>query len=460
MSLHTIGSDTHYILPASHDSIPEAFRSCKSAKPIPCSLQTVNVVSLSGNQTQGGSSIIQIPCGASAGIMMNSYVRFSVQFTGGTSIAAAGFSFKGAAQAATMCIQSVQTYVNSVQVDNLQNAWNIYDTLLTHSTSNDWLQHDGTLMLGTGVNYGIGTATSSPIYTFAIPLIGLLGSQQSLPLYLLNGTLQIQINWQPNVTAVYQSGAVPLLNGTTASIVADPLFTGMTISNVQCVYDKVTPEGAFVDKVRHDMMSGAKYVFSYTNYASTSVAVVSASQVNLNYGLNVSSLRGVVMSQYNSANLNAVFASYTGAGNNQFAGSISNGLTQFQVALDGRLISSLALNTVTDPVLAFAELQKSFGRIFDASITDPVVNVSTTASLTAGASSGGSYVSQFFAIGASAQRVNEGLSFEGSPASILNVMFNPSTTGSSAFINSTAYFLLIADFQLLIDSTGSVEIVR
>jgi hypothetical protein len=33
MSLHTVGSNAKYILPASYDSVPQAFMSNKSAKP-------------------------------------------------------------------------------------------------------------------------------------------------------------------------------------------------------------------------------------------------------------------------------------------------------------------------------------------------------------------------------------------------------------------------------------------
>ena len=442
MSLHTVGSDTHYILPSSKESIPEAFRSCKAAKPIPCSLQTVNVPSLSGTQSLGGSSVVQIPCGASAGVMMNPYLRYTVQFTSAAAVANSSFFFKGAAQCATACIQSILTSVNSVQIDNQQNAWALYDTLLTHSTSNDWLAHDGTMMVGAGVQYyqPAAGATASGLYTFAVPLLGMLGSQQAFPLYLVNGTLQIQLNWQGLIGAMYQAGA------------NDPAWTGVTISNVQLVYDKIMPEQGFVDMVRHDMMGGSKYSFSYTNYSTISLPTTNAGQYNLNYGLNLSSLRGVVAVQYATASLTSSAA----------APSISNGLSQFQISLDGRLISSLALNSITDPVLVFAELQKSFGRIYDASITDPIVNsaTATAAANTGGNVSGGTFVSQYFAAGASAQRVNEGLAFQGSPVSIMNAQLIVGAAGTTSYVSSTIYFIVIADLQLLIDATGSVEIIR
>jgi len=448
MSLHTVGSDTHYILPASFDSIPEAFRSCKAAKPIPCSIQTVNVPSLSGTQAAAGSSVIQIPCGASAGIMMNPYLRFTVQFTG-TGTNAYTWSFKGAAQAATACINRISTYANSVQIDNQQNACALYDTLLTHSTSNDWLSHDATLMLGAGVVFNGPTDAAnvnSPLLTFCVPLLGLLGSQQAMPLYLINGTLQVQIDWQTSVGLMYWDTSAP---GST-----DPAWTSAAFSNVQLVYDKVMPEEAFVQKVRHDMMAGAKYVYSYTNFASVTLPLAGAGTANLNYGINVSSLRGVVSAQYVTANLSTV--------SNQ-SGSLSNNINQYQVSLDGRLISSLALDSTLAPALFFAELQKSFGRIFDASITDPIV--ATSASVVSANISanyfGGPYLTTQFAAGASAQRINEGLAFQGSPCSIANIQVNlAGTTGGVATVASTLYFIFIADFQLLVDSTGSVEIVR
>ena len=449
MSLHTVGNAyTSYVLPASFDSIPESWKSNKSAKPIASSMQTVNVPALSATQTLGGSSILQIPCGASAGIMMNPYLRYSVQFTSAAGVANSSFFFKGATQSATACINRLSTYVNSVQVDNIQNAWATYDCMICNSTSNDYLQHDATLMLGSGVQYYqvAAGATSSQTYTFAAPLLGLLGSQQSFPLYLVNGTLQLQIDWASNVYQAYTAGA------------NDPVWTGMTITNVQLIYDRVMPEEAFIHKVRSDMMQGAKYVYGYTNLSSVTLPTTfgaGGGSLNLNYGLNVSSLQGILAVQYLTANL----------GTSGAAPSFANNMNGFQVSLDGRLISSLALDSTANPVLYFAEAQKVLGRLFDASITSPSVN--TAAATQAGANanaSGGNFLTNYFVAGASAQRINEGLAFQGSPCSILNVQVNLGASAGAptaiASANSTIFFVMISAFQLLIDATGSVEIVR
>lgn len=435
MSLNQVGRQLNYVLPASYDSVPTAFRSDKSSKPIPCVLQTVNVPSMSGNQSAGGSSILQIPCGASAGLMLNPYIRFKVQFTGGAN--SAQWKFKGSAHCATSCINRYSTFVNSVQVDNIQNAWDVYDTLLGHSTSANWLERDGKLMLGADVSFTNAAAPGSAAQTFCMPLIGLLGSQSALPLYLINGTLQVQIDWQAAVAAMYEDVGSP------AAAAAG--YTGVTFSDVQLVYDKILPETAFVDKVRADMMAGQKYVLSYTNYQSTSQALgAGAVSPSFNYGLNVSSLNGLIVTHRDSTALTAVTAG--------IANSTNNAMSSLQLSLDGRLISTLALDSVNAPAVCFAESQKALGRIFDASLSDPitVANGSANTNLS-------TYNTAWFFAGVSCNRVAEGLAFQGSPASVVSIQAVYGGSGAAAM---TAYYLFISSFQCLIDATGSIELIR
>ncbi len=437
MSLNQVGRSLNYVLPASYDSVPTAFRSDKSSKPIPCVLQTTNVPAMSGNQSAGGSSVIQIPCGASAGLIMNPYLRFRVQFTGGAN--SAQWRFKGSSHCATSCINRLSTYANSVQIDNISNAWDVYDTLLGHSTSSSWLSTDAKLMLGANVSFTNAAAAGSDAQTFCVPLVGMLGSQSAFPAYLVNGTLQIQIDWQPSVAAMYEDA------GTAAG------YTGVTFSDVQLIYDKVMPETAFVDKVRSDMMAGQKYVLSYTNYSSTAQTLgAGAVSPSFNYGLNVSSLNGLIVTHRRSSALSALTT--------QIANSVSNGLTSLQLSLDGRLISSVSLDSVNAPAVCFAESQKALGRIFDASLSDPitVADASRNTNLS-------TYNSAWFFAGVSANRVSEGLAFQGSPCSVASIQatYNGLSEGDPlAAVAMTAYYLFISSYQLLIDATGSLEIIR
>lgn len=445
MSLATIGSDARYILPASYDSVPEAFRSNKSAKPIPCSLQTVNLPSLSGNQNLGGSSIIQVPCGASAGYMANPYLRFTIQLSGpkaglkkdGT------YQFKGATKSATACINRYATFVNSQQVDNFQNAGlALYDLLLAHSTSQPWLSNDGNLMLGAGNVYTLSadrTVDNLPALHVCVPLLGLLGSQSAMPLFLINGTLQIQVDFQSSI------GAFVAVDGTN---IVDGALTGCVFSEVQLVYDKISCEQAFVDSVRADMMKGNKFVLGYTNYQITSLANQPSASATFNYGLNVSSLRAIVMTQYETANLGSAKA---------LTPSIANDITVFQVALDGRQISNVNHNTLLRPSTSFAELQKCMGRLFDASISEvsgdanSAVTVDATQQQT---SAQNEYNVSRFAIGSSAQRINEGLAFSGTPCSVASIQY---TQGAVAV---TSFITFISDQQLLVTADGGCELVR
>lgn len=409
MSLHTVGSDATYILPASYDSVPQAFMSNKSAKPIPCSLQTVNIPALTASANASGTSIIQLPCGSSAGIMLNPYIRLDVTLIG--SAADTQYRFKGSSGSATSLINRLSTYINSVQVDNIQNADVVYDTLFAHSTSNDWNSRDASVLMCSGTS-----TTGIALKTVIIPLIGALGTQQGVPLFALNGTLQVQLDYNSLGRAIVQTvGTAP---------------TGFTISNVQLVYDKISVEQMFVDKVKSDMAQGRKYVLGYTNFQSTTVQAA-AGTAFFNYGVNVSSLRALVGTQIETANISALASR---------GFSVTNDLSQFQVSLDGRLINSNTLNALVSPALVFAEMNKCFSRLFDASITD----ISTNAT----------YLTESFAVGVSAQRCNEALAFAGSPVSVVGLNF---TTALATF---TMFLTFISDYQLLIGSAGDVEIVR
>jgi hypothetical protein len=385
----------------------------KSAKPIPCSLQTVNVPALTSNANASGTSIIQLPCGSSAGIMLNPYIRFDVLLEGGD--ADLTYTYKGSTRSATSLINRLSTYINSVQVDNIQNADAVYDVLFGHSTSADWLEHDAQILMFSGAARAAGVPA---LRTIVMPLIGALGTQQGVPLFALNGTLQVQLDYNSLGRAVNKTNA------------GGAALTGFVISNVQLVYDKISVEQAFVDKVKSDMAQGRKYVLGYTNFQSTTIASA-AGTAFFNYGLNVSSLRALVGTQVLTARIADV--AHPGL-------SVVNGLSQFQVSLDGRLINSNTLNAAASPALVFAELNKCFSRLFDASITD--------------ISTGLTYTTDSFAVGVSAQRCNEALAFAGSPVSVVGVNF------TTAAADHTMFLTFISDYQVLIDASGAIEIVR
>lgn len=405
------GNNVQYVLPFQMDAVPSSFKSNLAPRPINCVLQTVNVQATSGNQSLGGTTTIQVPLGNSAYIC-NPYLRFRVVYT---SAGNPTCRFKGSAGGASALISSLQTSINSTLIDNIQNyGLGVMEPILAHSTSRDWLVQDGSVLMNTTTAFTLAGNTLTEVY--CMPLLGLLGAQQAFPAWAVNGVLQLNINW---------------INAFAAGLNADANITALSFQDVQFVYDRVAVEGDFIAKMKSDMASsGAKYTYSFTNY-QTLTAVSTNGQNTINTGINVSSLRGALMTSVVTADL----SDQTTRGF-----SIRNGLSNYQLSLDGRLVNSSILDAVNAPAVCFAELQKVFSRVFDASVTD-----NSTKAL---------YLSESFAVGVSACRVAEGLAFQGSPCSVASLQITQNAATATNFI------VFISDYSLLIGADGMCDLVR
>jgi len=422
MSLHSVGASPNYVLPASASDVPQAWKSNASAKPIECSLQTTNVPALSGNVGQSGTSNIQLPLGSGSGIMLNPYLRFdvTVAVSGDATVA-----FRGPSALASACLNTYTTFINSVQCDQIANASEVYEQLLAHGSSQSFMERDAAILMSAGRTFARTGAGAIVMGTQVVPLLGCLGSQQGFPAYLCSGTLQITLQWNSIIRALR------------ATVEDLALITGYTISNVQLVYDKISPEGSFVEAMKREMDMGQKYVLSYLNIENSAFSVAQAT-ASIQYGLNVSSLRAVVASQVLAAQ--EILAASTNP-------STANTLSQFAVSLDGRLINNTnfqvvnGANATGGQSIIFAELNKCFSRLFDASVSDVATAVN--------------YPTDFFAVGVSACRVNESLAFSGSKATQVSIQYNRSA-GAAA----TLYLSFLSDRQVLIGSAGDITLVR
>lgn len=413
MSLLSVGAAPAYYLPSSESSVPQAWKSNSAAKPVECSLQTTNVPALSGDQGANGTSNIQLSLGAGSGYICNPYLRFDAHVT--TSAVGSTVAFKGPNALATACINTYTTYLNSVQVDQIANADQVYEQIISHGSSQSFIERDASILM----NAGVQTATAAgevSLGTQVVPLLGLLGSQQCIPAFLCSGTLQISIQWNSLLRAFYVTGAATV--------------TAMRISNVQLVYDRINPEDSFVAAMKSEMAMGQKYVLGYMNLENSAYPVASTS-ASIQYGLNVSSLKGVVASQ-----IPVTEEAATAAGL-----SSSNTLTNFACSVDGRLLNNTQFIAGVGDAAIFQELQKVFSRAFDASVSDVATNAT--------------FPTNFFAVGVSACRVNEALAFTGSKATQVSIQYN-----RSAGANATLYLTFMSDRQVLIDASGQITLVR
>ena len=416
MSYVGFGQTQQYNLPFMTEAIPSSMRSNTAPRPINCVLSTVYVPSTSGNASASGISTIQVPLG-SASYMANPYLRFKLvanRAVGGNS---AGRVFKGTARAASAAIANYQTSINSTLVDNVLNYSQTADLLLSHACSSNYLSRDGQVLFDSLADAKADAAVQTDVYV--LPLLGLLScSSGAFPLWAISGTLTINIGWA-SIGAMF------------AGLAAAGSIDSVSFQDVALVYDRITVESDFIGKMKAEMAAtGAKYNYAFTNYQSLS-AVSTQGQNTINTGLNVSSLRAVVLTSPLTAGLNVATTQ---------AVSEVSGLTQFQVSLDGRQVSNVNIDAVNSPAQAFAEGNKCFSRLFDSAVDD----ISTKAT----------YLTTSFFAGINTCRVAEHLSFQGSAVSVCGIALTQGQTTSTNFIT------FINDVSLLIGMDGSVDLVR
>lgn len=427
-----------YYLPSQNQAIPDSWKSDANARVINSSLQTVVVSSLSAAQSAGGHINLSMPVGPSAGIMQNPYLRFDLDIT-----AAGASTFGRFAFPARLCTALFNRYVfsiNGVQVDNITNCDMVYDTTISHSSSADYQKNDLALLMGANVNMSASAAGVVTKRTFCVPLLGSL-SAPSFPLYLLNGTCAIDIDLN---TASRAFG-----KGVTAAD-ADSNFdagTQYSVSNVQLIYDRITPSDELIQSVKAEQMTGKKFVVPFTNIQDFLVQQTPNGQSNLNVGLNVSSLNSVVYTAVPTADLSDISTSKL---------SGPNGFNTFQLSLDGRLINSVNYNGSTQPALCFAEAQKALSRSWDSAVSDAIARYKTSAGdALRDVNDPLYYTNTCFFAAVSALRCNDRLSYSGSACSVLNATW--SNTSATAI---QAHFMVLSYQQLLIDATGQIELLR
>lgn len=426
-----------YVLPSQNQSVPDSWKSDSNARPVGSSMQTVVVTSLSASQPAGGRININLPVGPSSGIMCNPYLKFQLD------VANAGVStagrFAGPARLCTALFNRYVFSINGIQVDSIMNCDLSYDTIIGHSSSSDYQKQDLALLMGANVNLVASAGGVVPAQTYCVPLLGSL-SAPSFPLYLLNGACSIDIDLNTAARAFGQ-GVVADANSNFDAA------TTFTISNVQLIYDRVTPSDEFINAVKAEQMSGKKFVVPYTAIQSYLVAQTPQGQSNLNVGVNLSSLNSVVATQVRTADLSSIASSKL---------SEANGFSNFQVSLDGRLLNSVTYNASTQPSIAFAEAQKALQRSWDSAVSDSVSRyIYSGSSALRDTNDPIYYTNTCFFAACSALRCNDRLAYSGSPCSVLNVQW----TNTSANAVS-ANFMVLAYMQLLIDATGSIEMLR
>lgn len=410
------------------EDIDPFWKSESAPKLLASTIQTVAVSSLSSDQYPSGSVDLSIQCGRSQGLHSQAYIKLNVDVT----VAGAGtcdLQFGGGSFLGTSLVSSYRTNINGVALDTISNFPQVASDLINHMTSNDWVLSDG-YQLFNACGKRVGVSAGTQTYCLVIPLFGAL-AQPVIPLALMNGTLNINLQLNTIAGAFYVSNQA---GGT-------PTVTNFRVYGVQYIADKIMPDPAYFDSVMAEMATGNKFIMPFVNIQSNSQAI-STGTSNISYGVSLSSLRGVLMSQVATADLTSATAA-------KF--SVPNSLSRFQILSDGRLMSSVNYNMATSKAVCFLESNKALSRFLSSDTSDVCTRVGADGII--GSNAEDLYLSENWFVAQNCMRsYNSALSWAGTQCGNLNVQFD--TAGG----NYTVFIHILSDRQLLIDGNGNVEV--
>lgn len=410
------------------EDISTMWKSNSQPKLIDSTIQTITVSSLSSDQYPNGSVDISVNCNQSAGLHGQAYLKLMVDVT----IAGVGtcdLQFAGGSYLGTSIISSYRTNINGVALDTINNFPQVASDLISHMTSNDWVCSDGYQLLNAmGKRTGISAGTQT--YCLVIPLFGAL-AQPILPLAFINGVLGINLQLNTVAGAFYVSNQA---GGT-------PTVTNFRVYGVQYIADKITPSPLYYEDAMKSLANGSKFLMPFVGIQSNSQAT-NANSNNVSYGVSLSSMRGVIMSQVLTADL-------TSATNAKW--SVPNGLSRFQVFADGRLLSAVNYNMSNAKAICFIESNKALSRFLSAECTDVCTRPAADGLINN--ANEDLYVTENWFVAQSALRsYDSALNWCGTPTGNLNVQFDVTASGYTVFIH------VLSDRMLAIDGNGNVSV--
>ncbi len=383
----------------------------------------VSVASQSGTVSAGQPLLFQLPANMGAGFLVSgsAYIKFTVSVT---QAIAQSWAFKQNGSGASV-FQRISAILSGQNVESLNMANKLYNSLLTHATNFNYLASDAKIH-----DQAFPGAFNTTDVTVSIPIpLGCLNAQQHLPLFLLSSAL-LQFDTESILQALTAGSADAISN--------------YQISQASVCFEQLVPEPAYEQGIKA-MLASRVYQMKLDTWNNSRYA--QQASITQTIGLNSSSVRGVlwgtqaVQTQRN-------------------AGHLSNGgQTQCYVYADGALVHNANLSEVSQQ---FVEMNRVLNLTFDTSRTsvapvasnaDAVVNDISLDPYTSRAA----YSARAYLGGLSLSREtldNGSFSFVGTPVQNLVVQWNgTATTGE--------FFVFCAVQQILtIDMAGSVNLIR
>lgn len=388
------------------------------------SRRIVSVASQSGTVSAGQPLLFQLPANMGAGFLVSgsAYIKMTVNVV---QAVAYSWAFKQTGSASAV-FQRISAILSGQNVESINMANKLYNSLLLHATNQQFLESDAKIydqVFPGGFNV-VGSVT----VCIPIPL-AVLNANQHLPLFLLSSAL-LQFDTESVLQAITQGSGDAVAN--------------YTISDASVVFESLHPEPAYEMGIKQ-MLGSRLYQMTLNTWQNQRYA--QQASITQTIGLNSSSVRCVLWgSQLNQTQRNA--------------GHLTDGgQTRCQVFADGQLIHNADLSQVSQQ---FAEMNRALNMIYDSSRTSagPLANTPGNAiasDLTLSYCDRTNYVNGAYLGGLSLNRENldsSSFSFCGTPVQNLVVQWNgTATTGE--------FFVFCAVQQILtIDAVGNVNLIR
>jgi len=429
--------------PSNEAGVPESMASSVDQKMISSYTTIKQVSSQNGDQNSNGLLMFQIPTGSGTGYLRSgsAYMKCRITFTQALN-AANMIAFQGGLAAvasnpavvanaslgggsASAIISRLNVSIGGVLVNSIMNYKVLHDVILNHCTSQAYKQNDSGIMEFTGK--ALSSVIANGFLDVCIPLMApCINDEQAFPLFLVNSPLVIEI----------------LLNSVNEAIAyTTTAVTEYKVSNASIIYEAIIPSADFEMAVKTRLQSGSMWSMSTDDYYNLSLA--NDDHINYNIGLNLSSVKGVLWT-FSVTPVAGEYHPYSG--DNQ---------TDAKLYLDGRLINQFtALDTIPQQ---YMEFQRTIGALYDYVTTSnnfgllPLVSNTNVVTATLH----GSYPTTTYCGGISCNRSNDSsFSFTGTPCQTINLTRTCDGTAG------TLYIMVLYSQMIMIDSSGSVSIMR
>lgn len=410
------GSKTYdYGIHASRPDVPPSLSSSVLPRPINSQVQIVSLSSASGNQQASGLVSFQIPTGASAGYLKNNslYLKARVKLNNAAVLTAVA-SFQQKSKSGSSIINRLTVSIGGTQVSQITNYQYLHEMLLAHTTSFNYYTNDSSIMQYTGVDaFAIGAAINAYV-DIVIPLIcPLWNGSKSLPLFLLNSPIKIDIDLN-SVNLAFNSAAA---ND----------FTNYTVENAQLVYEQLQVDADFTNEVKMAMMQGSLYQLNLNDFMTLTTS--STQSLNYQIGTNLSSVRGVLFTQVLSTPSKATLSALT-----------ANTQTNARLYMDGRQINNFNLDNTAQQ---YAEMNRTLGNLFDSNITT--------------ATNRSDYLANDYVGGISTNKVSDQFAMTGTKCQNINLQLDSAGSSVNPF---NTYIVVLYDRILTIDAAGSCGLIQ